>query len=75
MLSILYSPEKDWIEHEIEAMVSPDKDWIEHEIEATVNGLNCMLVLSLFVTVRNKRAKATNLDLENAKSIHPSHKS
>ena len=38
MLPILYSPDKDWIEHEIEATVSPDKDWIEHEIEATVNG-------------------------------------
>ena len=38
MLSILYSPDKDWIEHEIEATVSHDKDWIEHEIEATVNG-------------------------------------
>ena len=67
MLSILYSPDKDWIEHEIEATVSPDKDWIEHEIEATVNGSQLHASpQSICDSTKKKRTKATNLDLEDA---------
>ena len=72
----MYSPDKDWIEHEIEATVSANKDWIEHEIEATVNGSQLHASLqSISDSREKKRPKATNLDLEDAESIHPSHKS
>ena len=62
MLSILYSPDKDWIEHEIEATVNKSRLYASPQSICDS-------------TKKKKKAKATNLDLEDAKSIHPRHKS